>query len=250
MIALYALLGLLSGAFLNLVADHLPERHSILDPAHCPYCEGEWGLLDTVSVLSFLLLRGRCPRCGAPHPWRRPLLELVTMCTFAFFWQRYGPSLGLILITVYSLILFLVFVIDLEHRLILRVVIFPGIGIAILGSFVYPGMGARRALLGGAFAFVLFYVVVIVGRLVFKRGVMGGGDVNLAAFVGLITGFPDVILALIIAISLGGLVSLILILSRVKKLKSYIPYGVFLVVGGLAVLVFGQEILACYFGIY
>jgi len=250
MIALYALLGLLSGAFLNLAADHLPHRHSILDPARCPYCEGTWGLIDTVSLFSFLLLRGRCPHCGAPHPWRRPVLELVTMLTFAFFWQRHGPSLKLVLITLYSCILFLIFVIDLEQRLILRVVIFPAIGIAILGSFVYPGLGVRRALLGGAFAFVFFYLVVIIGKLVFKRAVMGGGDVNLAAFIGLITGFPDVMLALIIAIFLGGLVSLILVLSRIMRLKSYIPYGVFLVVGGLAVLVFGQEILAWYFALH
>jgi leader peptidase (prepilin peptidase)/N-methyltransferase len=250
MIVVYALLGLLMGAFLNLAADQLPQRQSLLDPARCTYCQGEWGLIDTVSLVSFLLLRGRCPHCSAPHPWRRPILELVTMLTFAFLWQRYGPSLQLLLITVYTCILFLVFVIDLEHRLILHVVIFPAIAIATLGSFVYPGMGVRRALIGGALAFGFFYLVVIIGRLLFRRTAMGGGDVHLAAFVGLITGFPDVILALIISISLGGLVSLILILTRVKKLRSYIPYGVFLAVGGLVVLVFGQEIIRWYFGLY
>jgi leader peptidase (prepilin peptidase)/N-methyltransferase len=250
MIVLFALLGLLTGTVLNLAADYLPQRRSILNPPHCLYCQGEWGLIDTVSLLSFLLLRGRCPHCSAPHPWRRPILELVTMLTFAFFWERYGPSLQLILITVYSCILFLIFVIDLEHRLILHVVIFPAIAIAILGSFVYPGLGVRGALLGGAFAFGFFYLVVIIGRLLFNRAAMGGGDVNLAAFIGLITGFPDVILALIIAISLGGLVSLILILTRVKKLRSYIPYGVFLAVGGLAVLIFGQEIFDWYLGLH
>ena len=76
---------------------------------------------------------------------------------------------------------------------------------------------------------------------------MGGGDANLAAFIGLITGFPEVILALLITVLLGGAVSVILVLGRAKKLKSYIPYGVFLVAGGLAVLVFGQAILAWYF---
>jgi leader peptidase (prepilin peptidase)/N-methyltransferase len=250
MIVLYTLLGLLTGAVLNLAADYLPQRRSILNSPHCPYCQGEWGLIDTVSLLSFVLLRGRCPHCTAPHSWRRPILELVTMLTFAFLWQRYGPSLQLILITVYTCILFLIFVIDLEHRLILHVVIFPAIAIAILGSFVYPGMNVRRALLGGALAFGFFYLVVIIGRVLFKRTAMGGGDVHLAAFIGLITGFPDIIMALIISISLGGLVSLILILTRVKKLKSYIPYGVFLAVGGLAVLIFGQEIIHWYFGLY
>ena len=62
---------------------------------------------------------------------------------------------------------------------------------------------------------------------------------RLAAFVGLVTGFPEAILAILIAVCLGGLVSLILVLGGVKRLRSYIPYGVFLVVGGLAVLVFG-----------
>lgn len=79
---------------------------------------------------------------------------------------------------------------------------------------------------------------------------MGGGDANLAAFIGLITGFPEVILALLITVLLGGAVSVILVLGRVKKLKSYIPYGVFLAAGGLAVLVFGQAILAWYFCSY
>jgi leader peptidase (prepilin peptidase)/N-methyltransferase len=144
----------------------------------------------------------------------------------------------------------LVFVIDLEHRLILRVVIFPAIGIAILGSLVYPGLGVRRALLGGAFSFLLFFAIVVFGRLAFGRTAMGGGDANLAAFIGLITGFPEVILALLITVLLGGAVSVILVLGRAKKLKSYIPYGVFLVAGGLAVLVFGQAILAWYFFSY
>ncbi len=249
MVLLYALLGLLSGAFLNLAADNLPQRHGILNLARCPYCQTESALVDNISLLSFLLLRGRCRHCIAPHPWRRPVLELVTALTFAFFWLRYGPSLRLILLTVYTCVLFLVFVIDLEHRLILRVVIFPAIGIAILGSFFYPGMGVRRALVGGALAFAFFYLVSIMGKLVFKRTAMGRGDANLAAFIGLITGFPEVIFALLIAVSLGGLVSLVLVLSRTKRLRSYIPYGVFLVVGGLAILVFGQEIIGWYFGL-
>jgi leader peptidase (prepilin peptidase)/N-methyltransferase len=156
----------------------------------------------------------------------------------------------LILVTLYACVLFLVFVIDLEHRLILRVVIFPALGLAIVGGHFHPGLGLRRALLGGALAFAFFYLVVIVGRLVFRRTAMGRGDANLAAFVGLITGFPEVILALVITVCLGGIVSLALLASGTKQLRSYIPYGVFLVAGGLAVLVFGREIIGWYFGLF
>jgi leader peptidase (prepilin peptidase)/N-methyltransferase len=172
------------------------------------------------------------------------------MLAFAFLWVSYGPSVQLALVTLYACALFLIFVIDLEHRLILRVVIYPAIALAIAGSTVYPGMGLRRAVLGGALAFSFFYLVEILGRLLFKRPVMGRGDANLAAFVGLITGFPEVILTLVIAVSLGGLISLVLVLSRTKGLRSYIPYGVFLVVAGLVVLVFGGEIIGWYFGLY
>jgi leader peptidase (prepilin peptidase)/N-methyltransferase len=248
-VVLYALLGLLTGAFLNLAADHLTERHGVLNPPRCSYCQAEWSWADSISLLSLVLRGGRCPHCGAPHRWRRPVLEMLTMFTFVFYWLRYGPSLQLVLITLYTCILFLVFVIDLEHHLILRVVIFPSIGIAVLASFLYPGLGVRRALLGGALAFLFFYLVAVIGRLIFHRTAMGRGDANLAAFIGLITGFPEIIFALIISVCLGGLVSLVLVLTRTKGLQSYIPYGVFLVVGGLAMLVFGQEIIAWFVGL-
>jgi leader peptidase (prepilin peptidase)/N-methyltransferase len=249
-VVLNALLGLFVGAFLNLAADHLPLRRSVLSPPRCPGCGAQEAWSAAVWLLSLPVTRGRCPRCGTRYPLRRAVLELVTMLAFAFLWLRYGPSVQLALVTLYACALFLIFVIDLEHRLILRVVIYPAIALAIVGSTVYPGMGLRRAVLGGALAFSFFYLVEVLGKLLFKRPVMGRGDANLAAFVGLITGFPEVILTLVIAVSLGGLASLALVLSGAKGLRSYIPYGVFLVAGGLVVLVFGGEIIGWYFGLF
>jgi leader peptidase (prepilin peptidase)/N-methyltransferase len=104
--------------------------------------------------------------------------------------------------------------------------------------------------LGGALAFAFFYLVAVVGKLIFRRTAMGRGDANLAAFVGLINGFPEVILTLVIAVSLGGLVALLLVVSRRRSLRSYVPYGVFLAFAGLTVLLFGEEIIGWYFGLY
>jgi leader peptidase (prepilin peptidase)/N-methyltransferase len=247
---LCALAGLLVGAFLNLAADHLPLRRSVLSPPHCFSCKTPWSWREAIPLLGLVSVRGRCPRCGAPFSWRRPLLELTTALSFGFFWLKYGASVEFILVALYASALFLLFVIDLEHRLILRVVIFPAIALAIVGSHFYPGLGLRRALLGGGLAFVFFYFVVVVGKLAFGRTAMGRGDANLAGFVGLITGFPEVILALVITVCLGGLVSLALVAGGTKQLRSYIPYGVFLVVGGLSVLIFGREIIAWYFGLF
>jgi leader peptidase (prepilin peptidase)/N-methyltransferase len=248
--ALFGILGLLTGVFLNLVADNLPRRAPILSRPRCLHCQRERPWLELSSFTSLLLSGGRCAGCGARLNWRWLVLETITALSFVFFWLRYGPSVQLCLVTLYSCALFLIFVIDLEHRLILRVVVLPAIGLAIVGSYFYPGLGWRRALVGGALAFLFFYVVVLIGRLAFGRAAMGRGDANLAGFVGLITGFPEIIVALIITVCLGGLVSLVLVVSGTKGLRSYIPYGVFLVVGGLATLLFFGEILSLYSGLF
>jgi len=165
------------------------------------------------------------------------------MLAFAFLWQRYGLTPLLPLFTFYISVLLLVLVIDLEHRLILNVVILPAILMAGIGSLISPG--PLPALAGGLIGFASFYLIALA-----RKGGMGGGDVKLAAFVGLATGFPSVIVALLIAVLAGGATALLLVLTRIKGLKSYIPYGPFLVVGGLVALIYGPQIVAWYLRLY
>jgi leader peptidase (prepilin peptidase)/N-methyltransferase len=73
---------------------------------------------------------------------------------------------------------------------------------------------------------------------------LGGGDVKLAAFVGLITGFPLVIEALVLTILIGAAVSLILLVTRVRSLRDPIPYGPFLIAGAVITLLWGYPIAA------
>ncbi|MFB0547108.1 MAG: A24 family peptidase [Anaerolineae bacterium] len=234
---LYALLGLLVGAFLNLCADRLPEHRSILTYPFCPYCQRERDPLGWVSVLAYALLRGRCQHCGAPYPLRAPLMELAMALIFAFLGRRYGLSLRFLFVALYACAYILVFVTDLEHRLIPNTVIYPAMLLALGGSLLGHVVETKSALIGGAIGFSFFYVVALV-----YPGGMGGGDVKLAGFIGLVTGFPNVISALVMGIFVGGFVAFFLLITRLKGLKSSLPYGPFLVVGGLAILLFGKEI--------
>ncbi len=244
MLLLYALFGLLAGGFLNLCADYLPRREPLGRP-RCPYCQQPRPAWDWLAVVGYLLGRRHCLKCGAPFPLRVPVVEVVTMLTFAYLWQRYTPSPALGFLTLYTCVFILVAIIDLEHRLVLNVVMLPAILLALVGGVYCTGLGLKATVYGGALAFVVFYLIALA-----YPGGMGAGDVTLATFVGLVTGFPYVILALLITILAGGVTALGLVIARLKGRKSHIPYGPFLVIGGLATLFWAGEIIGWYFSLY
>jgi leader peptidase (prepilin peptidase)/N-methyltransferase len=258
MMLLYALLGLLVGAFLNLCADQLPRWRRLRRRPFCPYCEEPRPAWAWISTLAFLCLKRDCKHCGAPISWRHLITELGTAGLYAFLWARYsqpGTEMLLLLYTIYSTIFVLVIVIDLEHRLILNVVMYPAWAIALLGSFVHPTPDFwKRALIGAALGFLLLYAVYLGGVIFVKilsrvRGrnihtvAFGFGDVRLGLFIGLVLGFPDVLDALFYAILLGGVAGLLVMFVQSVILRRYrlftaIPYGPFLVIGALVEMFF------------
>lgn len=256
MIALYALLGLLVGAFLNLCADQLPRWRRLRRTPFCPYCEEPRPWWAWIGVLAYLRFKPECPACGAPISWRHPLVELGTAALFAFIWHNYSQTVLLLPYTIYAAIFVLMIVIDLEHKLILNVVVYPAWLIALVASFFHPRPNFYRlSLLGGAVGFGLLFLVYLAGELFVKvlgrmRGkpinavAFGFGDVRLGGLIGLILGFPDVFTAIFLAIFLGGVVGLLYWFVRAIVLRSYspftaIPYGPFLVLGAMAVMFFG-----------
>jgi leader peptidase (prepilin peptidase)/N-methyltransferase len=78
---------------------------------------------------------------------------------------------------------------------------------------------------------------------IFYRGGMGWGDIKLAAFIGLVTGFPLVLPAIFLAIISGGLTAGILLLSKLKGRKDAIPFGPFLALAAMAMLFWGKDLL-------
>ena len=78
-IALAGLFGLIIGSFLNVVIYRLPRGQSLVSPpSTCPRCDTRIRPIDNIPVLSWLLLRGRCHKCGAPISIQYPIVELVT----------------------------------------------------------------------------------------------------------------------------------------------------------------------------
>ena len=237
-----AILGLAMGSFLNLCIDRLPQGESIISPSsHCASCGHPLSALDLIPLLSYLLLRGRCRYCGAPIPWRLPLVEMATGLLFALLWHRYGPTSQLTLATIYTCILIIVFFVDLEHRLVLNQVIYPAITLALLVAPFTPNHSARGLLLGGLVGFALLFLIALI-----RPAGMGMGDVKLATFIGLVVGFPSILIALFLSFVAGGLVAGWLLLSGVKGRKDPVPFAPFLVAGGMVAMLYGKEILDWY----
>ena len=72
-------LGLVVGSFLNVVIHRVPRKESVVAPrSRCPQCDAPLAPRDNVPVVSWLLLRGKCRRCGTSISIRYPLVELLT----------------------------------------------------------------------------------------------------------------------------------------------------------------------------
>ena len=242
MVLLYALLGLIVSSFLNVCIDRLPERESIVSPpSHCPACGRRLAPFDLIPLFSYLLLRGRCRYCGAPIPRRVLLVEATTGLLFVLLWYRYGLSLRLLLATLYTCFFIVIFVIDLEHQLVLNRVIYPAIVVALLAVPITPNHDAVKLLGGGAIGLGLLFLIAFI----YPAG-MGMGDVKLATFIGLVVGFPAVFAALLISFVAGGLVGGGLLLTGLKGRKDPIPFAPFLVAGGMAAMLYGEQIIDWY----
>lgn len=184
---------------------------------------------------------------------------------FAFLYWKYGLGLELIVFLAYASLLVTIFVIDLENHLILDIISYPAMIIVFVISFFRPEIKevgwlggsvisqAVSSLAGDAVAQAVIslfggftgFLVMLIPIVIYPAG-MGWGDVKLAALVGLMTGFPLVIVSLLLAWIGGGLVAAVLLLLKIKGRKDEIPSGTFFAVSALVTLVWGEAILHWY----
>jgi leader peptidase (prepilin peptidase)/N-methyltransferase len=262
MVFVYTLWGLLVGVLINHTANALLNQRSLRVAPRCAYCGEPHSPWAWSAVIGYIVARGHCHHCAAPLPLRAVLVELATALLFAFLWDRYGPSLQLGLLSLYSVILILVVVTDLERRRIYNAIMLPAIAVAAVGGLFNRDFSYIRAWLGGALGcgiiFAIYLLAALFARIVGRlRGqpldepAFGFGDVKLALFIGLVTGLPGVIFALILGILLGGIGALLYTLITTALSRRYtpfavIPYGPFLAVGGFIVMIYGPQIIAWY----
>lgn len=260
--------GNLIGSFLNVLIWRLPQDKKITGRSHCAHCNHVLTARDLIPVISFALARGRCRYCQAKVSPRYPIIEIITGLLFAavaykfllLFLPQFWPLLESWQIVWYLLLLqavlvvcicLVVFVIDFEHYLILDKIVFPSFA-------VFTAILIAASLLSNQPVQIFVNLLCAVGAALpfaaiwyFSKGKwMGYGDVKFIALMGLMLGWPNILIALFIAFMLGAFVGVGLIATGRKNLSSKLPFGTFLAVATVLALFFGTAIWNGYWGLF
>jgi leader peptidase (prepilin peptidase) / N-methyltransferase len=235
--------GLAIGSFLGVVAARLPLHRSVVRPGSaCMSCEAPIRWYDNVPVLSYVLLRGRCRRCGTQIPPRDLAIELATAlllvgCVLAF---GFTPKAAAASIACAALVV--VTATDLERRIVPNWVVLPAaVAVLALQTVAHPSPQWALGALGAA-------TFLFLAALAYPGG-MGMGDVKLALLIGALLGLTTVV-GLMLGL-LFALVPSIVLFARhgLRARRLAIPLAPFLAAGTVVALFAGHFILHAYLGV-
>jgi len=241
-IVLFFIFGLSIGSFLNVIIYRLPQNKNLLGRSYCDNCKRKIFWFDLVPIVSYLFLKGRCRFCKNKIDWQIPIVELSTAFLFVSVFLKFPIltdfKLWFYLFVVSSLIA--IFFIDLRNGMIPDKIIYPVTIIALLFVIFSSPFSFLNFVFSGVISFLFFLIIFLVTH---GKG-MGFGDVKLATVLGLILGFPKIIISLYLAFLTGGILSLILILWGKKRFKKdTIAFGPFLAFSALLTIFLGDKLV-------
>ncbi len=220
--------GIVAGSVANALIYRLPRGISwYKGRSFCPNCKHRLSLFDLIPIFSYLFLRRRCRYCDSPIPIRYLLVELFMGVGFVL-----SPlsNLGILWITT------VIAVMDWETMLVSDWLVAFWAILILVSNF-----DIRISNLYG----ILFGIGIIGGIwLITKKKAMGSGDIGIAAVLGLWLGFPKIITALWLAFVIGGIYGAYLLLTKKAKLKTAVPFGPFLILGGWIAYTISNGILS------
>jgi leader peptidase (prepilin peptidase)/N-methyltransferase len=247
---LITVFGAVVGSFLNVCIHRLPLRKSLMWPgSYCPTCEAPVKPYDNIPVVGYLWLQGRCRNCKAPISIQYPIVELITSGVFLGGYLLFDSPALLVARLLFACAMIVLFVIDLEHRILPDVITLPGIIVGFLFSLFLPP-GWRDSLigivLGGGSLWLLGEAYF---RMRHEEG-MGFGDVKMLAMIGAFLGWKLTLLTLVLSSFAGSIVGLAIIAVNRGDMKYALPFGTFLAMGAVVAATVGERIVQWYASFY
>jgi leader peptidase (prepilin peptidase)/N-methyltransferase len=248
-----ALFGLVFGSFLNVVIYRLPRGMSLIrPPSACPGCGARIKPYDNVPLLSYLILGGKCRKCGRKISPVYPAVEALTGLGFVLVYFTFGRFLDLDFFAgcLFTSALIVLGSIDYFHQILPDAVTLPGLVLALAYAFFRDDLTIRGALIGAVAGAGFLLLVYGAYFLIRKKEGLGMGDVTLLLMIGAYLGLMRTLLTLILASFVGALVGVYFILRRGKDFQFALPFGTFLAPAAFVSMLWGEPIVRAYLSLY
>ncbi|MDQ3321689.1 MAG: prepilin peptidase [Acidobacteriota bacterium] len=265
--------GAMVGSFLNVVIHRVPNEESIVFPnSACPKCKNFIKPYDNIPVLSWLVLGGKCRNCKEKISPRYPAVELLTALIFLLvYWQiGFTAFLPVCLIFVASVVA-LIFI-DAENMILPNVITYPLLLFALIVRLIFPlFFGAAffsdlevfplnrledypvwlisliGAVLGGLVGGGSLWLVGEIWKRLRGVDAMGLGDVKMMFAIGALLGWRLTILSIFLGAFSGSVIGVFVIARQKNKdMQTQIPFGIFLGIGSILSLLFGEQLIKWY----
>lgn len=227
----FFILGTILGSFYHVIGYRLPKGESLINPkfSYCPNCGKRLKWYELIPVLSYIIQFGKCRNCKDHISIMYPFLEIVTGSLFAVSYYSFGFSYELIIALILVSYFSIVIVSDLTYLIIPDEVTIVAGSLIIAINFLNLGLKDGFIQLGwGILTFLVMYLIMILGEIIFKKEALGGADVKLMFLAGL-TLHPILGIFVIFIASCIALPASIIVYSVDKE--HVIPFGPFLVAG-------------------
>lgn len=237
--------GSIIGSFLNVCIDRIPKEESIAyPPSHCGECNTRLKPLDLIPIFSYIFLKGKCRYCKSKMGMQYMVMEVFTGLLFLLLYLKLGYTYELLKGIVFTSILLVIAIIDYKTQDVYDSTILVGIvfGLIFIISDYFFGVKvdlinvALGALIPGGILFLIAWLT----------GAMGFGDGEIIFVSGLFLGLKLNLLNLFLSVVIGGIVAVILMISKKKGGKEAIAFGPYIALSSYLVLLIGQPILSWY----
>ena len=247
MFILIFLLGTIIGSFLNVCIYRIPKDQSICyPPSHCPYCSAPLKWYNLIPIISFLVQRGRCGYCGERISLQYPIVEIFNGVLYLILFNKFGLSLDFIFYSIVFSILLIIFFIDLYYQIIPNglniLILILGVIYKFLQFILYnKPVELLNSLLGLIISSGVFFLIIII-----SKGGMGGGDMKLIGVLGFVLGLKKIALTIFLSFILGAIISIFLLLFKIKDRRDPIPFGPFICLAFMITIFWGDNIIIWY----
>lgn len=240
-IILFFLIGLLFGSFYNVVGIRLCNNESLISPrSHCMKCNHTLKWYELIPVFSYIFLKGKCKNCNTKISFMYPIVEIFTGILFAVCYYKYGFSIELILGILLSSLFMIITVSDLNYYIIPdSIIIVFGVLFFIYNIITKGFVSACTYVIYGLMIFMLMYLLMKVGNILFKEESLGGGDIKLMGVLGML----NKPIVSVVSLALAAIMALpISVFFLRKNNDKHIPFGPFLVGAMLIIVLTGLSV--------